>query len=79
VSLGAKTSSQEQSPDFDLEVTSQTVVVCETSGVVRTACWSGSSPVGYISIQVTATLLDMSDRLLLLSSHSMPDVLFMVR
>jgi hypothetical protein len=55
------------------------VVVRETPGVARTTCWSGSSPVGCISIRVVATLSDMSDRLLLLSSRSMSGVLFMVR
>jgi hypothetical protein len=39
------------------------VVVRETLRVARTACWSGSSPAGCMSIQVTMTLLDMSDRL----------------
>jgi hypothetical protein len=37
------------------------VAIHETSGVVCTACWSGSSPAGCISIRVTTTLLDMSD------------------
>jgi hypothetical protein len=41
------------------------------------ACWSGSSPVGYISIRVTATLLVMSGILPLQSSHSMFSVLLM--
>jgi hypothetical protein len=39
------------------------------------ACWSGSSPVGCISIRVTMTLSVMSDSLSLPSSHSMFDVL----
>jgi hypothetical protein len=60
-SLGAKTSSREQGLAFDLVETSQIVVVCETPGVTRTSCWSGSSPIGCISIQVTTTLSDMSD------------------
>jgi hypothetical protein len=47
------------------------VVIHETIGVARMMCWSGSSPAGCISIQVTATLSDMSDHLLFLSSHSM--------
>jgi hypothetical protein len=42
-------------------------------------CRSGSSPAGCISIQVTATLSDMSDRLSLLSSRSMSGVLLMAR
>jgi hypothetical protein len=39
-------------------------------------CWSHSSPVGCISIRVTATLSVMSDSLPLQSSRSMFDVLF---
>jgi hypothetical protein len=35
------------------------------------ACWSGSSPVGCMSIRVTATLSVMSDSLSLMSSRSM--------
>jgi hypothetical protein len=61
-SLGAKTSSQDQRPDFDLVETSRTVVVHETREATRTTCWSGSSPVGCISIRSTMTLLDMSGR-----------------
>jgi hypothetical protein len=38
-------------------------------------CWSGSSPAGYISIQVTATLSVMRDSLSLQSSHSLIGVL----
>jgi hypothetical protein len=34
-------------------------------------CWSGSSPIGYISIRVTATLSVMSVSLSLQSSRSM--------
>jgi hypothetical protein len=34
-------------------------------------CWLGSSPVGCISIQITAILSDMGDCLSLLSSRSM--------
>jgi hypothetical protein len=60
---GAKTSSQVHWPSSDLVGTSQMVVVRETLGVACTACWSGSFPVGCTSIQVMATLLDMSDRL----------------
>jgi hypothetical protein len=47
------------------------VVVHETREAKRTMCWSGSCPVGCTLIRITATLLDMSDRLLLLSSHDM--------
>jgi hypothetical protein len=39
------------------------------------ACWSGSSPVGCISIRVAATLSVMSDNLSLQSSRSMFSVL----
>jgi hypothetical protein len=38
-------------------------------------CWSGSSPAGCLSIQVTATLSIMSGSLSLQSSHSMFGVL----
>jgi hypothetical protein len=38
-------------------------------------CWSGSSPAGCISIQVTATLSVMRDSLSLQSSHSLIGVL----
>jgi hypothetical protein len=34
----------------------QMVVICETPRVARMTCWSGSSPAGNISIQVTVTL-----------------------
>jgi hypothetical protein len=37
------------------------VVIRETLGVAHMTCWSGSSPIGCISIRVTMTLLDMSD------------------
>jgi hypothetical protein len=47
------------------------VVIRETREAKRMTCWSGSSPTGCTSIQITATLSDMSDRLSLLSSHSM--------
>jgi hypothetical protein len=47
------------------------VVVRETREVKCMTCWSGSSPAGCTSIQIAATLLDMSDGLSLLSSHSM--------
>ncbi len=69
--LGAKTSSREQRLDFDLVGTSPKVFVRETPGATRMSCQSGSSTVGCISIWVTMTLSDMSDRLSLLSSHSM--------
>jgi hypothetical protein len=62
-SLGAKTSSWEQGPDFDLVGTSRMVVIRETPGVTRMTRWSGSSPAGCISIRVTVTLSDMNDRL----------------
>jgi hypothetical protein len=39
------------------------------------ACWSGSSPAGYISIQVVTTLSVMSDSLSLQSSRNMFGVL----
>jgi hypothetical protein len=38
-SLGANTSSQEQSPDFDLVGTSRTVVIRETCGATCMTCW----------------------------------------
>jgi hypothetical protein len=47
------------------------VVIHETREAKRTTCWSGSSPVGCTPIRITVTLSDMSDRLSLLSSHSM--------
>jgi hypothetical protein len=62
-SQGANTSSREQGPNFDLVGTSQMVIVRETCGVTRTMCWSGSSPAWCISIQITMTLSDMSERL----------------
>jgi hypothetical protein len=77
--LGAKTSSREQRPDFDLVGTSPTVVVRETPGAMSSTCRSGSSPAGCISIQVAVTLSDMSDRLSFLSSHNKSGVLFMVK
>jgi hypothetical protein len=70
-SLGAKTSSREQSPNFDLVGTSRTVVVHETRGAMHMMCWSGSSPAGCTPIRIAATLSDMSDRLPLQSSRSM--------
>jgi hypothetical protein len=39
------------------------------------SCWSGSSPVGCISIRVTTTLSVMSDSLSLQSSRSMFGIL----
>jgi hypothetical protein len=78
-SLGAKTASQEQGPNFDLVGTSYIVVISEILRVVYTVRWSGSSPAGCILIRIATTLLDMSDRLSLLSSHSMSGVLLMVR
>jgi hypothetical protein len=63
-SLGAKTSSQEQRPDFDLVGTLRVVVIHETCGAMRTICWSGSSPVGCTPIQIVVTLSNMSDHLL---------------
>jgi hypothetical protein len=41
------------------------------------ACWSGSSPVGCISIRVVATFSVMSGSLPLQSSHNMFGVLLM--
>jgi hypothetical protein len=70
-SLGAKTSSREQGPSFDLVGTLQMIVVCETREAKRTTCWSDSSPAGCTSIQITMTLSDMSDPLSLLSTHSL--------
>jgi hypothetical protein len=70
-SLGAKTSFQEQNPNFDLVGTSRIVVVRETHGATHMMCWSGSSPAGCTPIRITVTLLDMCDRLSLLSSRSM--------
>jgi hypothetical protein len=70
-SLGAKTSSREQSPDFNLVGTLWAVVVRETRGAMRTTCWPGSSTAGCTSIRITMTLSNMSDRLSLLSSRSM--------
>jgi hypothetical protein len=61
--VGAKTSSREQSPDFDLVGSSRAVVIHDTPGAMRMTCWLGSSPTGCISIRVTTTLFDMSDRL----------------
>jgi hypothetical protein len=49
-SLGAKTSSRKQGPDFDLVGTLRIVVIHETLGAARTRCWSGSSLLGCISI-----------------------------
>jgi hypothetical protein len=40
------------------------VVVRETQGATRTTCRSGSSLVGCTPIRIAATLLDMSNRLL---------------
>jgi hypothetical protein len=42
-SLGTKTFSREQGPNFDLVGTSQMVVVCEIREAKCTTCWSGSS------------------------------------
>jgi hypothetical protein len=39
------------------------VVVRETPGVTRMTAWSDSSPGGCTTIQITVTLLDLSDRL----------------
>jgi hypothetical protein len=60
-SLRAKTSSREQSLDFDLVGTSRMVVVRETCGATRMTCWSGSSPAGCTPNRITTTLSDMSD------------------
>jgi hypothetical protein len=62
-SLGAKTSSRKQGPDFDLVGTLRIVVIHETLGAARTRCWSGSSLLGCISIQVTVILSVMSGML----------------
>jgi hypothetical protein len=69
--LGVKTSTWEQSPDFDLVRTSWMVVVHETCGAMCTMCSSGSSPAGRTPIRIAMTLSDMSYCLLLLSSRSM--------
>jgi hypothetical protein len=65
-SLGGKTLSREQGPDFDLVGTSQTVIVRETSGATHMMCWSGSYPVGCTLIRIVVTLSDMSGRLLVI-------------
>jgi hypothetical protein len=70
-SRGAKTSSREQSPNFDLVETSRTAVVHEIRGATCMMCWLGSSPIGCTPIRIAMTLSNMSDRLSLLSSHSM--------
>jgi hypothetical protein len=41
---GAKTSSWEQRPNFNLVGTSQTVVIHETPRATRMMCWLGSFP-----------------------------------
>jgi hypothetical protein len=69
-SLGVKTSSRDQGPNFDLIGTSRAVVVRKTREAKHTTCWSGSSPAWCTPIQITVTLLNMSDYLLLLSSRS---------
>jgi hypothetical protein len=56
-SLGAKTSSQEQGPNFHLVGTSQMVVICEILWVTHMACWSASSPTGCISFWIATTLV----------------------
>jgi hypothetical protein len=53
---GAKTSSREQGPRFDLVWTLRTVVVRETHGASRTMCRSGFLHVGCTSIRFAATL-----------------------
>jgi hypothetical protein len=65
-SLGAKTSSQEQGPDFDLVGTSRKVVVRETHRATCMMYWLCSSPAGCISIQIAVTLSDMNDLLLII-------------
>jgi hypothetical protein len=55
-SLGARTSSREQSLEFDFVGTSRTIVVPETRESTRTTFWSGSSPVEYTPIRFTVTL-----------------------
>jgi hypothetical protein len=70
-SWGAKTSSREQSPNFDLVGTSRMVIVCETHGATHMTCWSDFPPAGCTPIRITMTLSDMSDRLSSQSSHSM--------
>jgi hypothetical protein len=47
------------------------VVVRETRRATHMMCLSGSSPAGCTPIRFAVTLLDMSGRLSLLSSHSM--------
>jgi hypothetical protein len=61
--LGAKTSSREQGPKFDLVGTPQMVVICKTREATHTTCWSGSSTAWCTLIRIIVTLLDMSDRL----------------
>jgi hypothetical protein len=71
----AKTSSREQGTDFDIVRTREWLSYLRPSGVKRLACWSGSSPIGCMSIRVAATLSVMSGSLSLQSSHSMFGVL----
>jgi hypothetical protein len=74
----AKTSSREQGPDFDIVGTCERLSYVRAPGVKRMVCWSGSSPVGCISIRVAATLSVMSDSLSLQSSRSRV-VIFWIR
>jgi hypothetical protein len=53
------------------------VIIRETREVKRTTCWSVSSPAMCTPIRITATLSDMSDCLLFLSSHSMSYYIWM--
>jgi hypothetical protein len=62
-SLGAKTSSREQGPKFDLVGTPQMVVIGKTREATHTTCWSGSSTAWCTPIRIVVTLSDMSDRL----------------
>jgi hypothetical protein len=47
------------------------VIVRESCGATCTTYWLGSSPAGCTLIQIATTLSDTSNRLPLLSSHSM--------
>jgi hypothetical protein len=71
----AKTSSREQGPDFDIVWTCEWLSYVRASGSQAYGMWSGSSPIGCISIRVTVTLSVMSDSLSLSSSHCMFGVL----
>jgi hypothetical protein len=64
-SLGTKTSSREQGPDFDIVGTLLKVVAREVRKTARATCCQVLSPAGCTSIRIVATLSDMSDCLLI--------------